>query len=77
MRKWLYEWHDWGIYATVEVMVIAKDAKDPRYPNSKLAIVFSKNRNHGHPFKVDMERLFDTKEEAEEYGRKNCPSGAF
>lgn len=77
MIKWLYEWHDWGIYAVNEVDVLKEGLEDSKYPNSKFAIVLSKNKNGGRPFVVDEEHLFNTRKEADEYGAKNCPRGAF
>ena len=77
MKKWLYAWHDWGIYAVDEVEVLEEGLIEPKHPNSKFAIVILEKGTIFRRLKVDMKNIFDTKEEADEYGRENCPTCAF
>lgn len=75
MIKWLYEWHDWGIYAIREVELLKSGISDKNYPGTIFSLV--RYTKGGNPFKVEADHLFDTYEEATEYGQKNCPRGAF
>ena len=76
--KYLYSWHDWGIYAVYPVEVVQEDYRLPNYPDEELALVRSPRLNDGNrPAAVPKKNLFDTYEEADAYGRENTPAGAW
>ena len=76
--KYLYDWQDWGLYSVFAVEVVEEDHQDPRYPNEKLSLVLSPRINGGRkPAIVPRKHLFDTYDEADDYGHKNTPSGAW
>lgn len=81
MRKFYYSFEDWGIFSVVEVEVLDADVNDEKFPGQKLARVrpidAKKFRVGPNGFLVSAKLLFDTREEADRYGRENCPAGAF
>ena len=76
--KYLYVWQDWGIYSVYAVEVVKEDYHDPHYPNEKLSLILSSRFNNGRkPTMVPRKILFDTYDEADDYGHKNTPAGAW
>lgn len=76
--KWLYEWLDWGLYDVTRVEVLMDGIELDRYPNEKFAKVHHlSGPDQNKVFTVTEKHLFDTRGEALEYAKENCPSGAF
>ena len=76
--KYLYSWLDWGLYDVCAVEVVQEDYPNPRFPNEEFSLVRSDRVGDGRePAPVPKEFLFDTYGEADAYGRKHTPAGAW
>lgn len=76
--KYLYCWDDWGLFHVSVVRVIENNLKDYRYHNELFArVMIQGTEGREYPAIIQQKHLFDTFEEAYEYGLKETPSGAF
>lgn len=77
--KYLYSWHDWGLYEVHPVEVVQEDYRHPNHLDVELALVRSPGTNEENkpPAIVPKKNLFNTYEEADAYGRENTPAGAW
>ena len=68
--KFLYVWDDWSLFHVEEVEVLATDVHDERYPGT-----FTLIKSGSKSTLVSAKQLFDTYEEAYQYGLTNVPKG--
>ena len=74
--EWLYVWDDWGLYHSEEVERIGEPFPHPNFPYEAIALVRPvRPVEGGRTFYALAKHLFPTREEADEYGRRECPQG--
>ena len=67
--KYLYQWDDWNLFHVEEVNVVDEDVFDT--PMQELALVKTRN---SRTILAPRKHLFDTYEEAYQFGLEHTPS---